>query len=120
MSITRESIVALLEHNDLAVARAVVALTQRQTADEQVSSETRHHNGRGWRPCHARMGTSMAEGVARYGRLTPKQVAYWRQRMRCGNMRIGIYANQLVEVAKEKQKKRQLELDIRAYSSVRG
>mgnify|MGYP000438022525 CR=1 FL=1 len=103
MQLNRDSIINLLETNDKAIARALVVLNERQTADEQATEDTRHRNGRGFRPCHARMGTSMAKGYLRFGRLTEKQVAYWRKRDRAGNMRIGIYWRQLLEVAEAKQ-----------------
>ncbi len=102
--ITKESIVKLLSENDRAVARALVVLNARQTADEQVAENTRYQNGRGFRPCHARMGTSMANFFLKFNRLSDKQIAYWRARDKSGAMRIGIYAGQLLEEAMEKQK----------------
>lgn len=101
---TVDSIRNLLATNDKAVARALLALNARQTADEQIVEHTKHHNGRGFRPCHARMGTSMAKFYQRNGYLSPKQIAYWRKTDRSGAMRIGIYARQLLEVAAEKAK----------------
>ena len=97
---TREAIIALLDTNDAAVGRALVQLAARQTADERVEENTKHRNGRGFQPCHARMGTSMAEAFKKYGRLTPKQVAYWRVKDANGSMRIGCYARQLLEEVK--------------------
>ena len=102
MKLDKTSIVKLLETNDKAIARALVVLNERQTADEQATQDTRHRNGRGFRPCHAHMGTSMAQGYLRFGRLTEKQIAYWRKRDKSGNMRIGIYWKQLIEAAMEK------------------
>lgn len=99
---TKQDIINLLASNDKAVARALVALTARQTADEQVAETTKYQNGRGFRPCHARMGTSMAEFFTRNGYLSPKQVAYWRKPQKDGKPRIAIYAGQLLEVAEEK------------------
>lgn len=96
---TKESIVHLLKTNDKAVARALVVLNQRQTADERAQQGTRHLNGRGFRPCHARMGTSMATFYTRNGYLSPKQIAYWRGCDKTGKMRIEIYAEQLLEEA---------------------
>lgn len=104
MILSKQSIIDLLEKNDKAVMRALIVLTDRQTADEQATEATRHHNMRGFRPCHARMGTSMGKQAARYGRLSPKQLAYWRRPMKDGKMRIAIYAGQLLEVAREKNK----------------
>lgn len=100
---TKESIINLLRTNDKAIGRALVALTARQTTDERASENTRYHNGRGYRPAHARMGTSMSRYFERNGYLTPKQIAYWRVKMRDGKMRIEIYAGQLLEVARERE-----------------
>lgn len=100
----KADIITLLETNDRAVARALVVLNELQTIDEQARKETRMHNGRGFRPCHARMGTSMATFFERNGYLSPKQLAYWRVKMKCGNMRVGIYAGQLLLAAEAKAK----------------
>ena len=103
MTHTIQTIRDLLLTNDRAVARALVALNARQTADERATEVTRHLNGRGFRPCHARMGTSMAQFYLRTGRLSEKQVAYWRKPMKDGKSRIEIYARQLLEVAAERE-----------------
>ena len=102
MNLTGTDIVNLLRSNDKAVARALIVLKDLQTADEQASESTRHLHGKGFRPCHARMGTIMAEYFQKKGKLTPKQAAYWRVRDKNGNMRIGIYANQLLSCIGEK------------------
>ncbi len=104
--ITKESIVRLLEEDDRAVARALVVLNDRQTNDEQVSEHTKHRNGRGFRPCHARLGSGMAKFFERNRYLTPKQIAYWRVHDKTGAMRIGIYAGQLLEEANIKAAKK--------------
>jgi len=91
-------IVNLLRTNDKAVARALVVLTERQTSDEQVAERTKHVNGRGFRPAHAKMGTAMAKFYLRTGYLSPKQIAYWRVRGKQG-MRISIYWRQLLQEA---------------------
>lgn len=96
---TKESIVALLKTRDLAVARALVALKNRQTADEQVTENTTHRNGMGFRPCHAFMGTEMANFFEKKGYLTQKQINYWRHLDKNGKMRIEIYAGQLLKIA---------------------
>lgn len=102
MELTGTQIVDMLRTNDKAVARALVVLFERQTADEQATEHTRHHNGRGFRPCHARMGTSMAKFYLQRGFLTPKQIAYWRREGKEG-MRIAIYWKQLLDAAHKKQ-----------------
>lgn len=103
---TKQDIIELLMSNDRAVGRALVALNERQTADEQATEHTRYDNGRGFRPCHARMGTSMAKFFLRFNRLSDKQVAYWRRPMKDGKPRITIYAGQLLEIAQQRQRER--------------
>jgi hypothetical protein len=100
--VTKAEIINLLRTNDRAIARALVVLADRQTADEQVSETTKYNNGRGFRPCNAHMGTSMAKFYKARGYLSPKQVAYWRAKMKTGQMRIEIYAGQLLEAAQAK------------------
>lgn len=104
--LNKATIVTLLETNDKAVMRALTVLNQRQTSDERASENTKHQNGRGFRPCHARMGTSMAKFYERTGYLTEKQIAYWRKTDRSGAMRIGIYWAQLIEAAMDKASKK--------------
>lgn len=100
----KEDIIKLLATNDKAVARALVVLTERQTADEQNQETTKYLNGQGFRPCNARVGTSMANFYLRNGYLTPKQVAYWRKPIKGGTMRIAVYAGQLLQIANDKAK----------------
>ena len=102
-SLDRDGMQKLLAENDLAVCRAVVVIHNNQTADEQNAEATINHNGRGFRPVHAKIGTSMAKQFLRNGRLTEKQINYWRRTDRRGNMNIGLYWRQLVEAAQVKQ-----------------
>jgi hypothetical protein len=94
----KDKILALLSTNDKAVGRALVRLTERQTVDEQVARDVKYKNGMGFRPCHARLGVEMAEFFQKRGYLTEKQARYWRVSDRKGNMRIGIYAGQLLKL----------------------
>lgn len=103
--LTKDNIVQLLKNNDKAIIRALIVLTERQTLDERASENTKYLNGKGFRPCHARMGTSMANFYGRNKYLSPKQIAYWRALQKDGKMRIEIYAGQLLEVALEKVRK---------------
>jgi len=80
----------------------LVVLNERQTADEQSQETTKYRNGRGFRPCHSRMGTSMSKFFLARGYLTEKQTNYWRMKDRKGKMRIEIYSGQLLEVAEQK------------------
>lgn len=102
MELTKANIINLLETNDLAVARALLVLNANQTFDEQTQEDTKYRNGKGFRPCHARMGTSMAKQFKVRGKLSDAQVRYWRARDVKGNMRIGIYWSQLIDAAKAK------------------
>ena len=99
---TKAEIIALLNTNDKAIARALVVLNERQTATEQHSGATINQNGEGFTPADAYMGTSMANGVIKYGRLTENQLAYWRQPNAKGTPRINKYAGQLLAIAQAK------------------
>jgi hypothetical protein len=64
----------LLNMNDRAVERAMVAIYNRQTADEQVSSDTKHQNGVGFTGADARLGTYYAKWVLKGNSLTGKHL----------------------------------------------
>ena len=113
MTHTVESIRQMLRTNDKWLAKALVALNERQTRDEQSSEITKYNNGMGFRPAHARMGSSMAKFYTRNGYLSERQVGYWRRKMKDGKMRIEIYAGQLLLVAEEKAKLKR-EAEVRA------
>ena len=71
---TREDIVALLNTSDRAVERGVVAIWQRQTADEQSTDTTRHSNGVGFSGWSAHSGSYYAKWVESGRRLTGKHL----------------------------------------------
>ena len=98
----KADIIQLLQSNDKAIARALVVLNERQTLSEQSSECTINHNGVGFTPADARMGTSMALFFASRGYLTPKQLAYWKKPNVRGVWRICKYAGQLLEIANQK------------------
>ena len=102
MMLNKEAIVKLLETNDKAIGRALVVLHNNQTNDEQRHDSTIVRNGQGFRPCHAKMGSSMAKFYLNRQFLSPKQVNYWRKKMADGNSRIAIYWRQLAEAAEAK------------------
>ena len=110
MQISKESIQALLLRNDTvgmnAVGRALIVLHRNQTADERQVQATKHLNLRGFTPCDAKRGSSMAEWYMRTGFLTPKQLAYWVEpaRTEARRVRITKYWKQLVEAAEAKQR----------------
>ena len=71
---TREDIVSLLNTSDRAVERGVVAIWQRQTADEQSTDTTRHSNGIGFSGWSASSGSYYAKWVESGRRLTGKHL----------------------------------------------
>lgn len=106
MTLTADEIREKLLTDDRWLCRALVALNERQTLDEQRDETTKYHNEMGFRPAHAKRGTSMAQFYLRTGFLTPKQKAWWRATTDSGKTRIGIYAGQLAKVAQERKAKK--------------
>ena len=100
-NLTGTDIINLLKTNDKAIGRALVVLFNNQTSDEQAIETVRHRNGEGFRPCHAKTGTSMAKFFLKNGYMSPKQIAYWRVEQKQG-MRIAIYWRQLLAAAHQK------------------
>lgn len=92
----KQKIVELLASSDKAVGRALLRIYKNQTSDEQSSKDVKYRNNKGFRPCHARIGAEMAEFFQTRGFLTAAQARYWRVHDKQGNMRIGIYATQLL------------------------
>jgi len=70
--LTVEQIKAQLLTNQALLERAVVAIYEKQTADEQRSMETKHDNGIGFAGCDSRNGSYMAQyilkGIGQYGK----------------------------------------------------
>jgi hypothetical protein len=60
---TREMVLALLAENPRAVERGLVAIYNRQTADEQVEGVARAQNGRGFNGRDAAFGGVLARDV---------------------------------------------------------
>jgi hypothetical protein len=100
---TKESMQALLSRSDAAVERAIVVLFGRQTSDEKVTWEAKHHNARGYdafrAPTLSKYATWIEGGKRPYGQNLMSSlhkakarrfiVRYWRQ---------------LIEVAELKEK----------------
>jgi cob(I)alamin adenosyltransferase len=95
----KEQIQYLIDHNDLAVARAVVRIYQRQTTDEQRSEVTKHTNSIGFNGPDAKYLTSAAKYVINNGKLTGNHVDMVRRRIRR-------YWRQLAEIAEETNNRR--------------
>lgn len=98
---TKESILALLRTNDLAVERAIVAIYHRQTQDEKRDSDTKHNNRRGFRSNHASTGSFYARIILK-GWKEPggrKRVHLNPQKLENARKIAAQYHRQLVEVA---------------------
>jgi hypothetical protein len=97
MEWNKDRILALLNESDTAVCRAVLAIYEKQTADEQATASTAENNGIGFNGADAGFGSSLAKQYAERGSLSPRQIACARKMMRK-------YANQLAEIANAKAK----------------
>lgn len=93
---TRESLWQVLETNNDQLGRAIVALYNRQTEQEQDSTQTVEANGIGFNAVDAPFLTSIARGYKQYGRLTDKQAAATRKAIKK-------YIGQLVTIANERE-----------------
>lgn len=84
----------LLLNNDRAVERAIVAIYNRQTIDEQRCEDTKHSNGIGFSGADARLGSYYAKWILSGKRLTGNHL----QKARYMSSK---YIRQLVEIATE-------------------
>jgi len=89
---TKAEIIELVESNDRAVERAVLALYARQTDDEQTGGYTGHLNARGFNKADASYGSYCARWVKKGNHLTGKHLG------RCRAL-VKKYHRQLVEEA---------------------
>lgn len=94
---TKEQIKDLLANSDKAVARAILALYARQTADERSIGVTKVSNGAGFNAHDAPFLTSIAKALPKWGNhMTERQLAKARPML----MK---YAGQLLTIAQERQ-----------------
>lgn len=92
MKWTKETLWAILEVNDDQLAKALVALYNRQTEDEQETRETTEQNGVGFNGVDGKFLSGVAEGFKKYGRLTDGQKKAVRKSLKK-------YCGQLVDIA---------------------
>lgn len=79
----RETVIQLLETNDLALAKAVSVIYRAQTADEQSALQTKERNGVGFNGTDAPFLSSIAQKLPRYdNRMTQRQIAKVRPMMK--------------------------------------
>ncbi len=93
---TPAAIAALLDRNDLAVERAVLAIYRRQTSDERESASTRHDNGVGFSAVHAGLGSYYARWILSGRRLDGRHLEKARRMMHR-------YVGQLAEIAQTRR-----------------
>jgi hypothetical protein len=89
---TRGEIENMVRTNDRAVERAMMALLDRQTQDEQSQGTVNHNNGRGFAACNSKSGTYFAKWVQSGRQLNGKHLDKARK--------IALYhAGQLTDIA---------------------
>lgn len=96
MLYTKEIIAEKITTDQAWTERAVVAIFNRQTSDEQYRGTTVERNFVGFNGCDAEIMSSFALWIIRGRRLTPKQLALAQKKIRK-------YAGQLVSIANEKE-----------------
>lgn len=85
----------LLFNSDYAVERAILAIYNRQTGDEQSAGDTKHTNGRGFSGADARMGSYWARWILSGRNLSGKHL------LKARKMSLK-YIKQLCEIATER------------------
>lgn len=91
---TADEIRNLVATNDNAVVRGIMALYDRQTADERNAESTIHRNGMGFNGLDAGFGCSLAKQYNDRGFLTGKQITAARKMLKK-------YAGQLTIISNE-------------------
>lgn len=107
--VTRDTIARMLDNPnrkyvEAVIGRALLALLDRQTADEKIANDTRVWNAVGFSGADARSGSLTAKFYAKHGCLLDWQVNKWTKKGRNGYPRLCKYHKQLNEIALEKGK----------------
>jgi hypothetical protein len=92
----KESIHALLNQNDRAVERAIVAIYRLQTPDEKSAETTVYKNDVGFSAFDAKFMTSLAQQILQGRDLSPRQMFH-------GRKTIKRYHRQLAELANARE-----------------
>jgi len=101
---TKERVIELLNTNDLAVERAVVALFERQTADEKATNDTRHDNTVGFSAAHARTLSFYAKIILGGWKREGKNKTYlFPNKMAKARRFVSRYTRQLADIANKKE-----------------
>ena len=105
----RSQYVALINRQDEvgmhAIGRALVHLFNRQTDDEKVDADTKHHNARGFTPADARRGVITAKYYLKHRKLLDWQIEWALTPNRNGVQRLAKYHSQIAEEAEKKAAK---------------
>lgn len=94
---TKEQIVQMLETNDKAVTRAVIAIYNRQTADEKTAQSTLKHNNVGFNGADA----PYLSYCAKYA--IDRKIYLSGKHLEKSRARIKKYSSQLLEIANERE-----------------
>lgn len=95
---TVEEIKDNLKTKDVWVTKGVVAIFDRQTADEQASEETKHHNGIGFNGVDGRIMSSFAKQINNF-RPGKFNTPLSKKQMEIARKKIMKYAGQLTKIA---------------------
>lgn len=106
-AVTKDSLQHMLEHPnpkyvEAVVGRALVAIHQNQTAEEQSTNETKVHNGIGFTGADARGGSLTAKYWRKNGYLAAWQIEKWTHKDDKGYSRLTKYHRQLNDIAIKK------------------
>lgn len=106
----------IAENPTKVIGRALVAIFNRQTADERNRNTTQNNNGVGFTQGDARIGCIGAKYFLKHGTLEDWQLKIWLMPNGKGQPRIVKYSNQLNEIAKSNQQIENHTLDAITYS----
>jgi hypothetical protein len=116
--LTKEQLKEKLLKDKNVLIKALIALNNYQTSDEQQALTTKYLNGAGFRPCHANRGTGMVNFFQTRGFLSEKQINWWTQtRREDSKPRILIYLNQLYRIHLKRYEKHLTEKGIKNEKS---
>jgi hypothetical protein len=101
----KEEIIKILEENDFAVGRAIVAIYEYQTSEEKMTASTKNRNGVGFSGCDARMGTWIAKEILQSGRN--KDFKLYGHVLYKARKMAKKYAGQLTDIANENERKKE-------------
>lgn len=102
--VTKDWLVAKLAEDPVRlIGRALVAIFNQQTAEEQSAKVTKFHNGVGFTKADARTGALGAKYFLKHRTLEPWMLTLWLKPNAKGQPRIVKYASQLDRIARSKQ-----------------